>query len=60
MREMAAGAEIVYELYSRLISVRSIGSTTSKRRLCNLFSMGKFGRGEAEAKRINRITSEST
>ena len=27
-----------------------IGSTTSTRRLCNLSSAGKFGRGKAEAK----------
>ena len=27
-----------------------IGSTTSTRRLCDLSSAGKFGRGEAEAK----------
>ena len=29
---------------------RGIGSTTSTRRLCDLSSAGKFGRGEAEAK----------
>ena len=32
------------------MQAESIGSTTSKQRLCDLSSAGKFGRGKAEAK----------
>ena len=35
---------------SSLLLSLCIGSTTSTRRLCDLSSTGKFGRGEAEAK----------
>ena len=39
---------ITYIIVKLLVSC--IGSTTSTRRLCDLSSTGKFGRGEAEAK----------